>query len=88
MAILSLALLPMAVAAPADAKSAAAVFPPWWSQAAAIRAADSAGDIVGVGAAPFVMIVRSEDAALPIRLRAVGAVAVVALSEGAWCGQW
>lgn len=36
----------------------AAVFPPWWSSAQVVGAAGAAGDIAGVGAVPFIVILR------------------------------
>ncbi len=55
----------------------AAVFPPWWSSARVLEAAASAGRIVGVGAAPFVVIVAAEPGGRPdhdsLRLHAAGA---------------
>lgn len=52
----------------------AAVFPPWWSPAQVVGAAGSAGDIAGVGAAPFIVIVRGDPAGLSQRVRSAGAL--------------
>ncbi|PIB90845.1 hypothetical protein [Caulobacter sp. FWC2] len=59
----------------------AAVFPPWWSPARVIGAAGSAGDIAGVGAVPFIVILRaSSDTKTPAdlsqRARSAGALAL------------
>lgn len=64
-------------AQPRDPARAAAVFPPWWSQARALAAADRAGDVAGVGAlSPIVIIAapagRERDFASALR------------REGAW----
>jgi hypothetical protein len=52
----------------------AAVFPPWWSAAQALGAAGSAGDVAGVGAVPFIVIVRGSPADLSQRVRSAGAL--------------
>ena len=51
-------LAPAAVlgAQPQDPARAAAVFPPWWSQAETLAAADRAGDVAGVGALSSIVI--------------------------------
>lgn len=59
---------------PREAGSAAAIFPPWWSQARVIEAAASAGDIVSRGGAGDVVLVRGDPATLRTRLRAAGAL--------------
>ena len=46
-------------AQPRTAGRVAAVFPPWWSSAAIVGAAGAAGDIAGVGGAPFIVILRA-----------------------------
>ena len=51
----------------------AAVFPPWWETGRTIRAAATAGRIVGFGAANFVVIVVPETAKIDSQLRAAGA---------------
>jgi lipid-binding SYLF domain-containing protein len=55
----------------------AAVFPPWWSPAQVIGAAGSAGDIAGVGAVPFIVILRGDAADLSQRARSAGALALL-----------
>ena len=55
----------------------AAVFPPWWSAAQVVGAAGSAGDIAGVGRAPFIVILRGDPAALSARARAAGALVLL-----------
>ena len=44
---------------PLDRETAAAVFPPWWSQAAALTAASEAGAVTAVGALPFIVVVNA-----------------------------
>ncbi|HWA64156.1 MAG TPA: hypothetical protein VG939_22500 [Caulobacteraceae bacterium] len=57
---------------PLDPVTAAGVFPPWWSGGRALAAAGSAGDVLGVGALPFIVVVRAPHA--DARLRAAGAL--------------
>ncbi|EJL34547.1 hypothetical protein PMI01_01604 [Caulobacter sp. AP07] len=52
----------------------AVVFPPWWSRAHVTAAAASAGDIVGAGSAPFILILRGDGAGLDARSRRAGAL--------------
>lgn len=61
-------------AAPADPHEAAGVFPPWWNEAATLSAAGRAGAVVGVGALPFIVVVRDPTGRAPSRLRAAGAL--------------
>ncbi len=71
---LGLALLVLVGAAPRDPHLAAGVFPPWWSSRSAFMAASQAGAVVAVGAAPFIVIVRTPDARAAARLAAAGAL--------------
>jgi hypothetical protein len=74
-AIAGLSALVLAVAAaPRDPQVAAGVFPPWWPQAEALGAAARAGAVLGVGAVPFIVIVRDPGGRAPARLRAAGAL--------------
>lgn len=52
----------------------AAVFPPWWSPAQVVGAAGAAGDIAGVGAVPFIVILRGPPATLAQHARSAGAL--------------
>jgi microcompartment protein CcmK/EutM len=64
-----------AQAAPAaTSERLAVVFPPWWSRAHIAAAAASAGDIVGAGSVPFILILRGESADLGARSRQAGAL--------------
>lgn len=74
-------------AAPDDAASAAGVFPPWWGQARSLAAAQTAGAVLGVGAAPFVVIAASSTPNLPARLRAAGAWLVLDPGVAGGCAQ-
>jgi len=56
-----------------DAATLAAVFPPWWDRAASVQAAMAAGEVVRLGGAPDVVVVRSGAAGLARRLTASGA---------------
>lgn len=71
---------------PADAHEAAGVFPVWWSQARTFDTAAHAGRIVAVGAAPFVVIVRSDTPDVAKALRAQGAWLVIDPGLAAACG--
>lgn len=52
----------------------AAVFPPWWDAARVAGAAATAGDIAGVGGAPFIVVLRGDPATLNPRARTAGAL--------------
>ena len=72
-----LATLAVAVAqadAPRAANGFAVIFPPWWSAAQALNAAASAGDIIGVGALPFILVLHSDTPGLKARLMQAGAL--------------
>lgn len=53
------------------------MFPIWWSQGRALSAAAQAGRIVAVGAAPFVVVARSEAPDIGEAPRAQGAWLVI-----------
>jgi hypothetical protein len=61
------------------------VFPPWWSERRAIGAAAMAGDILGVGAAPFVILVHGDPATLQAKARAAGALLVISSDRAGLC---
>jgi len=71
----AVAALMLGTPAPA-AGPVAALFPPWWPAADVFVAAGSAGRIVRLGLASFIVIVASEDGRVTERLRAAGAVMV------------
>ena len=56
----------------------AALFPPWWAPSRAFASASSAGAVSATGALHSVLIVHSDRPALAERLRAAGALLVVA----------
>ena len=70
---------------PLDAHEAAGVFPMWWTQARTFETAAQAGRIVSVGAAPFVVIVRSDRPDVAQALRAKGAWLVIDPGLAAAC---
>jgi len=72
-------------AAPTDPSRVAAIFPPWWSQARSVAAAASAGDILGVGGAPFVVIVHGDPITLTRRAQTAGALFVLASDPLGYC---
>lgn len=71
---------------PLDPHEAAGVFPLWWTQARTFETAAQAGDIVSVGAAPFVVTVRSDTPDVAKALRAKGAWLVIDPGLAAACG--
>ncbi len=86
--LLQASLVAAAVAAtsPKNPEIVAAVFPPWWEPAEAIRAAYAAGDIVGPGGTRFVLIVKGGPD-LAARVRAAGGFAVDPNAAGL-CLRW
>lgn len=79
-------LAPLAVSAPASsAPAAAAVFPPWWSGAQVLTAADAAGDVLSVGAAPFIVTVQNKSRPVGRELRASGALLLLLADPEAAC---
>lgn len=75
--IASAGLAAMLPAAPANAVTLAAVFPPWWSQAQVWRAALSTGDVVDVGGSRFVLVLHSSASGLAARLCRAGALLIL-----------
>jgi hypothetical protein len=86
MSVLALSISMAAEAGPRDSIQAAGVFPPWWSQAGILAAASRAGDITAVGAAPFVVVVRSSKGPAGPRLRAAGAFLSLNAGLAGLCG--
>lgn len=72
-------------AAPRQADRAAAVFPPWWSEARVVAAAASAGDIASRGGAANIVLVRGDPATLRSRLRAAGALLLLDPQAAGFC---
>jgi hypothetical protein len=70
-------LVAAATTVPARAATLAAVFPPWWPADRALDAAAQAGNVLRVGASPYVVIVRSERPDLQARLRLAGALVLL-----------
>lgn len=85
-AVLTLGFCIGAMAAPRDASSIAAVFPPWWSPAQAAAAAASAGQIAGAGRGSIV-IVTSPAPGLSDRLRRAGALLLLGPGLAGQCAQ-
>lgn len=83
-AVLSISVV--AEAGSRDSAQAAGVFPPWWSQSGVLAAAARAGDITAVGAAPFVVVVRSSNGPAAPRLRAAGALLSLNPGLAGLCG--
>jgi hypothetical protein len=69
-----------------NSDQAAGVFPPWWSQVSILEAASRAGDITAMGAAPFVVVVRSSHGPAAPRLRAAGAFLSLNAGLAGLCG--
>lgn len=86
LAILASLFAAAAIEAPAsDPSRVAAIFPPWWSGPRAIAAAASVGDIVGVGGAPFVVILHGDSETLARRVRAAGALLTLTSNIAGFC---
>lgn len=81
----SMAALIPALVPSADASEIAAVYPPWWTPAEVASAAARSGQIVRMGASPFVIIVRTASPGARAHLRAGGAVLFLNPLVGA-CG--
>jgi hypothetical protein len=62
-----------------------AVFPPWWSQARALRAAASAGRVAGVGDMRNVVLLKGESAGLERRASAAGALLLLDPTAAVGC---
>lgn len=75
-----------AEAGPRDASLAAGVFPPWWSQSGVLTAAAQAGDVIAVGALPFVVVIRSPQGPAGPRLRDAGAFLSLKAGLAGPCG--
>lgn len=85
-AVLTLAPIVSASAAPRDPARAAAIFPPWWSPAHVLRAGYAAGDITAIGGAPFVVVVQGAPETLAADLRKAGALLILEPSALGVCG--
>ena len=70
---------------PDRADLATVVFPPWWSDRAAVAAAASAGDVLAVGGFARAVAVRSEAPGLERRARAAGAILVLRGTTAGLC---
>lgn len=76
----------IATAASPAAGGVAAVFPPWWSREAVLTAAAGTGDaVLGEGAIGSILLMHSESPGLPDRLRAHGAIIVLATAQLGGC---
>nr|WP_294503782.1 hypothetical protein [uncultured Rhodopila sp.] len=64
----------------------AAVFPPWWDAARAVRAAAEGGAIVRLGLAPFIVLVAPGDTGGRDRLWRAGAWLLLGKNGTAGCG--
>jgi hypothetical protein len=67
-------IVPVLAARPLDDKVAAGVFPPWWSQSQILAAASQAGQILRMGAVPFVVVVQDDEGAVAARLKEAGSL--------------
>jgi len=69
-----------------NARTVAAVFPPWWSPADVIAAGARHGAVLSAGAAPGVVIVRGNGPGLAARLRRDGALLTLNPLAARGCG--
>ena len=89
--VTSLAILVSFVAAaavnatPSDPSRVAVIFPPWWSEARAVTAAASAGEILGVGGVPFIVILHGDSTTVARRARSVGALFTLGADPASLC---
>jgi hypothetical protein len=83
----SVGLVVALAAGPSQRGQAAAVYPPWWTQADVLASASQAGAVIGLGAVPFIVIVRAEGGDLAPRLRRSGALFTLDPSHVLVCGQ-
>ncbi len=72
-------------ASPRDPSRVAAIFPPWWRPDRTLAAAAAAGDILGVGGAPFVVILRGDPTQLSNRARSAGALLITSADPSGFC---
>jgi hypothetical protein len=70
---------------PRDPSRVAAIFPPWWRQDRTLAAAATAGEILGVGGATFVVILRGSPADLSSRARSAGALLITSADPSGFC---
>jgi hypothetical protein len=82
----STVVLAPAAAPAAGAEAIAVVYPPWWSNARALMTAARRAAVLRVGAAPFVIVVRTAGARTEADLRDDGALLVLD-PRFAGCGQ-
>jgi len=86
LAILSSLVATLAVSAPpSDPRRIAMVFPPWWSTEQSVTAAASAGDILGIGGVPFIVIVRPDPAKAARGARSAGALFTLGADPRSLC---
>jgi hypothetical protein len=85
MAALTLAVCAIDEARPSDAFGAAAVFPPWWSAQQSLAASTHAGPVTGLGALPFIVLLRASDPGLAARAHAAGALVLVDSARAGLC---
>ncbi len=70
---------------PTDPHLIAAVFPPWWTPSHVLRAAAGAGEVLGFGALPSVVVLHADGADLPARAVAHGALLTFARTRQGLC---
>ena len=85
LAIFSLVIAAVAIAQPRDGQKAIAIYPPWWSVGETLAAAAEVAPILGGGAFPFVVVVRTLDARVAADLKASGALLVVDAARFQFC---
>ncbi len=85
LAVAGLSALVAVEGAPTDAHLVAALFPPWWSPAHVLRAAAGAGDVLGFGRLPFIVVIHADGGGLPARAATQGAILTFARSDRGLC---
>ncbi len=71
--------------APSDPHLVAALFPPWWTPSHVLRAGAGAGDVLGFGGLPTVIVLHTDQPGLSARAMAQGALLTFARTRRGLC---
>ncbi len=72
--------------APIDGRTAAGVFPPWWSAGHVVDAASRAGPVAAAGAVPFIVVIHAPKGDASARLLDAGALFILDPGLARACG--
>ncbi len=84
--LLSLGVAAATAIAPSDRAKVSVIFPPWWSARTSFVVASEAGYVIGQGAFPFIVAMRSDGKDLIPELKSRGAWFVVDGAPFLICG--